>query len=153
MNEFNELCKLYSIHFSKSSLGDQPNLLTLKDRWKRTILPILKTYALKTENFPQNYFDWEKNLMNFIIENQIVTREEIDLDYVENNLCPGQTRNSLGKFISILMQNSAYHGAPNEPLYQACLRRLNAPYKTIKPEKRKIKEIEAIVRLYEKYKR
>ena len=91
--------------------------------------------------------------MNFIIENQIVTREEIDLDYVENNLCPGQTRNSLGKFISILMQNSAYHGAPNEPLYQACLRRLNAPYKTIKPEKRKIKEIEAIVRLYEKYKR
>lgn len=90
--------------------------------------------------------------MNFIIENQIVTREEIDLDYVENNLCPGQTRNSLGQFISMLLQYSAYH-VPNEPLYQACLRRLNAPCKSIKPDKRKIKEIEAIVRLYEKHKR
>ena len=91
--------------------------------------------------------------MNFIIENQIVTRKEIDLDYVENNLCPGQTRNSLGTFISMLLQYSAYHGVPNEPLYQACLRRLNAPYQSTKPEKKKIKEIEAIVRLYEKYKR
>ena len=152
MNEFNELCKLYSIRFSKSNLGNQPNLLSLKDRWKRTVLPILKTHALKTENFPQNYFDWEKKVMNFIIENQIVSREEIDLDYVENNLCPGQTRNSLVKFISMLLQYSAYHGVPNEALYQACLRRLNAPYQSIKPEK-KIKEIEAIVRLYEKYKR
>ena len=153
MNEFNELCKLYSIRFSKSSLGDQPDLLSLKERWKRAILPILKTHALKTDNFPQNYFDWEKKVMNFIVENQIVTREEIDLDYVENHLCPGQTRKSLGKFISMLLQYSAYHRVPNEPLYQACLRRLNAPYQSIKPEKKKIKEIEAIVRLYEKYKK
>jgi len=61
--------------------------------WKRFLLPILLTSFHQLPLYMN--WEWKNNLDNYIIRNRIQHANELDLDMITQNICPGQTNSSI----------------------------------------------------------
>ena len=82
------------------------NIENCRGRWKQVILPICKTYVLGNPGFPENYLDWKKDVVKYIVEHKIEDRNDVDAYLIEKDLCPGQTVASIKKFVNGIYQSS-----------------------------------------------
>ena len=118
--EYETLCSLDSFKFTSHSdeLPRKPE--TTRQRWKRRLLPIVKSYVLKIPEFPEKYFHWKEEVIQYIIENEIEYKDDIDAHKIEKEMCPGQTVGSIKQFINSLEYDKL---DKDEPLYEVCKRR------------------------------
>ena len=86
------------------------------------VKPILKTNEL---GLPQDN-RWKNDVVNYIIDTKAITINDIDLIYVLNNICPGQTLQSIKKFIQGQLQTdwSKQTGLNDSPLHEICDNRI-----------------------------
>ena len=87
----------------------------------------MKTDLLR---LPQDV-EWRKNLLEYIVQNKIITVKKIPYNQVVNEICPGQTSASLQLLFSNDLSGESKDGKqarPKAPLYDICLKRLEEPY-------------------------
>ena len=87
-------------------------------RWKIHIVPVLKT---DIHGLPQNV-EWKKDLLRYIIEKKFVSCKEIPYITVVRDICPGQTSNSLSRFLKHLSWCSG-----DTPFYEYSRKHLSNP--------------------------
>ena len=87
-------------------------------RWMGTIVPILKAHTL---GLPQNE-EWRKDVLRYVIEKKSSRVKEIPYNKVVRDVCPGQTSNSLSRFLKHL---SWYSG--DTPFYEYSRKHLSNP--------------------------
>jgi len=131
-DDYEVLCSLEAVNFtSMSKEHELPRKVeNCRGRWKQVILPICKTYVLGNPGFPENYLDWKKNVVNYIVDNKIEDKNDIDAYEIEKNLCPGQTVASIKKFVNGIYQTSRKYDE-TEPLFMTCSRRFSKDGKLI----------------------
>jgi len=118
--EYETLCSLDSFKFTSltDELPRKPE--TPRQRWKRRLLPIVKSYVLKIPEFPEKYFHLKEEIIQYIIENEIECKDDIDAIKIEKEMFPGQTVGSIKQFINSLENDKL---DKHEPLYEVCKRR------------------------------
>ena len=86
------------------------------------VKPILKTNEL---GLPQDN-QWKNDVVNYIVDTKATTINDIDLIYVLNNICPGQTLQSIKKFILGQLQTDWFKqkGINDSPLHEICAHRI-----------------------------
>ena len=86
------------------------------------VKPILKTNEL---DLPQDN-QWKNDVVNYIVDTKAITIDDIDLVHVLNNICPGQTLDSIKKFILGQLQTdwSKRKGIKDSPLHEICAHRI-----------------------------
>ena len=140
------------------------NVEQAKRRWRLFTLPVLKSYDLKLPNFPQCYFSWMDDFLDYIVKEKIRDGKDIDFGHVENHVCRGQTSASLKKFVKDISYKSNKKLVPHESLHEICYRRLcdyaandpnnEAKQKEINTKRNKsIERIEEIVNIYKMLKK
>jgi len=95
------------------------------DHWNRKVLPIIKTDILGK---PQGV-EWMKNLLDYIIENKIITAKQIPYNQVVNEIVPGQTSRSVQELVNRLPRErkDGKNVLSKSPLYDICAKRLEEP--------------------------
>ena len=88
-------------------------------RWKRNIVPILKSDTL---GLPQNE-DWRKDVLRYVIDKNYGSVKVIPYNKVVRDVCPGQTSTSLLSFLNHLSRS-----AGDAPFYEYCQKHLNNPH-------------------------
>ena len=73
-------------------------------RWNTYLLPILKTYHVKRYSFPDNYFYWKTDVLEYIIHRKIESLDDVNYEEMLAEICPGQTIYSLKKFLISIKQ-------------------------------------------------
>ena len=117
--------------FRLVSQSIQRSELTCYMHWHTVLLPILKTHEL---GLSQSHV-WQNDVMKYIVQNEISSIEDVDFQYLENKLCPGQTLTRIKVFVrSLTMNKIAVKGKVNknknkiirhnQPLYEVCVHRL-----------------------------
>ena len=89
------------------------------NRWRNTIVPILKSDTL---GLPQGV-EWQKNALCYIIEKKFGSVKETPYNKVIRDVCPGQTPKSLSMYL-----NSLSRFASDMPFYEYCRKHLNNPH-------------------------
>ena len=150
-DEYDMLCSLDTFKFTLFTEQLPRQTENSRQRWKRYILPICKSYVLRIPDFPESFFEWKKDVLNYIIKNKIENHEYVDVYTIEKEVCPGQTVGSIKLFLKEL-KNEKVDKA--DPLYKVCKRRLlNIRNPGINDYKKQFKlglgQIEEIVKHYE----
>ena len=71
-------------------------------RWMTHIVPLLKTHLKK---LPLTH-EWKKQLLSYIVQNEIKHKKEMDIDQILRQITPGQTSISLIRFLDSLKKES-----------------------------------------------
>ena len=64
-------------------------------RWKRCLLPILKTHELGLHQS----LAWKKDVMMYLTDEEVESLKDDDYNQLVQDVCPGQTTKSLQRFI------------------------------------------------------
>ena len=88
------------------------------NRWMNTIVPIFKSDTL---GLPQNE-EWRKDVLRYVIEEKFDSFKEIPYNKVVRDICPGQTSNSLSRFLKHLSWCSG-----DTPFYEYSRKHLSNP--------------------------
>ena len=119
--------------------------------WQRDLFPILKTHVL---GLAQN-FKWRKDVVNYLVDNEVEKEEDIDYNKVLKEVCPGQTAYSLRHFVFSQRQTKVKGKSIvlKEPLHYIISQRFGnpSPNSFINNEKmarRKLEYANDIVKMY-----
>ena len=95
-------------------------------RWKKHILPVLKTDALKLPHGTE----WMKDFLSYIATAKIMNTKQIPYDKIIKEVCPGQTTSTLTTFANNLKLkwDGQKLSQSKEPLYKICVCRLTSPH-------------------------
>ena len=101
MTDILNLSETYlEVHFDACSSSLQRSNGACYKRWHKYLLPILKTYHLGlSPSFPENYFDWKTNVLEYIVKNRVDNIKDLDIQHLKDKVCPAQTYESIRLFV------------------------------------------------------
>ena len=94
-------------------------------RWQHCLLPILKTHKL---DLPQGV-EWKKDVLRLIVDKKVESLEDIDYNQLVNDVCPGQTTQSLQIFIAHIRRTTVEGKQimSKEPLHELASKSIRNP--------------------------
>ena len=104
-----DIIKLFETTNLNANANSSQNILQRSNsscwqRWNTYLLPILKTYHVNRYSFPDNYFYWKTDALEYIILHKIESLNDVDYEEMLTKICPGQTIYSLKKFLNSIKQ-------------------------------------------------
>ena len=95
------------------------------DHWQYCLLPILKTHKL---DLPQS-LEWKKDVLKHIIHKKVEVLEDVDYNQLVQDVCPGQTTQSLQIFIANIRRTrvEGKHIMSKEPLHELASKSIRNP--------------------------
>ena len=93
--------------------------------WQHCLLPILKTHKL---DLPQS-LEWKKDVLKHIIHKKVEVLEDVDYNQLVQDVCPGQTTQSLQMFIKNIRWSTVEGKRimSKEPLHELASKRIGNP--------------------------
>ena len=119
MNDLDFLDTLKTKDFGQISAEIGRSKTSCYQRWTVNIAPPLKSDIL---GLPQNE-EWRKDVLRYVIEKMFISVKLVPYNKFVRDVCPGQTTNSLSKFLNSLSISNG-----DQPFYEYCRKHLNNPH-------------------------
>merc|ERR1712150_56098 len=139
--------------FNEVSQKLQRTIGSCERHWYVALLPILKTHL---KGLPLSA-EWKKDFVHYVIKHKIRHPKELDLDLIVDEVCPGQTRQSVAYYTNNAVSNQRRNTAENLknlPLYEILKIQMNneSPQNPLFNEKMMEKDLQRKTDIVDLYK-